>query len=72
MMTQRDVRGILSSIPYYSLNPYVNKCPSCGSVMVIDGEWVREDSRHRVKLIERSLTCPPNCKVKIRQYIYLQ
>ncbi|GAB6946391.1 hypothetical protein JCM16161A_05210 [Vulcanisaeta sp. JCM 16161] len=71
MIPQRDVRGLLSSVPYYSLNPYVNKCPSCGSVMVVDGEWVREDSRHRVKLIERSLTCP-NCKVRIRQYIYLQ
>ncbi|WP_243668365.1 hypothetical protein [Vulcanisaeta sp. JCM 16161] len=58
MIPQRDVRGLLSSVPYYSLNPYVNKCPSCGSVMVVDGEWVREDSRHRVKLIERSLTCP--------------
>jgi hypothetical protein len=40
-------------------------------MMLIDGEWVREDSRHRVKLIERSLTCP-NCKVRIRQYVYLQ
>ncbi|GAB6944830.1 hypothetical protein [Vulcanisaeta sp. JCM 14467] len=71
MMPQKGIRSILSSIPYYSLNPYVNKCPSCGSVMMIDGEWIREDSRHRAKLIERSLTCP-NCKVRIRQYIYLQ
>ncbi|ADY00399.1 hypothetical protein VMUT_0183 [Vulcanisaeta moutnovskia 768-28] len=62
---------MLSSVPYYSLNPYVNKCPSCGFIMIVDGEWAREDNRHRVKLIERSLTCP-NCKVKIRQYIYLQ
>ena len=39
--------------------------------MVVDGEWVREDNRRRVKLVERTLTCP-NCKVRIRQYIYIQ
>ncbi|BDR91367.1 hypothetical protein [Vulcanisaeta souniana] len=71
MEPQRDIGTVLSSVPHYSLNPYISKCPSCGSVMAIDGEWIREDSRHRVKLVERSLSCP-HCKVKIRQYVYLQ
>jgi predicted RNA-binding Zn-ribbon protein involved in translation (DUF1610 family) len=71
MVQDKDVKNILSSVPYYGQNPFINKCPSCGSIMIVDGEWVREDSRHKVKLIERSLTCP-NCKVRIRQYVYLQ
>ncbi|MGC8543961.1 MAG: hypothetical protein ACP5NQ_08465 [Vulcanisaeta sp.] len=71
MIPQKDTGSILSSVPHYRLNPFINRCPSCGSIMIVDGEWIREDNRRKAKLVERSLTCP-NCKVRIRQYIYLQ
>jgi C4-type Zn-finger protein len=69
-MEGQNVENILSRLPHYRSNEFVNACPSCGHKLSIEGEWVREDSRHRAKLVERSLSCP-DCKVKIRQFIYL-
>ena len=67
---QRDVASVLMQVPHYSLNKYINLCPSCGRRLNVDAEWLNEDSRHKVKLVERSLTCS-NCKIKIRQVVYL-
>lgn len=70
MSEEENIKYILGSVPYYSMNPFINKCPSCGSIMNIEGEFIREDSRRRTKLVERSLKCP-HCKVSIRQQIYI-
>ncbi len=46
------------------------KCPNCGSLMSIDAVYLREDARSKVRIIERTLSCK-ECKIRIRQYIYV-
>lgn len=70
MVNRGGVEDILSKLPHYRLNEFIGLCPSCGHELSVEGAWVREDSKHRAKLVERSLHCP-ECKVKIRQFVYL-
>ncbi len=67
---ESSIKYLLGSVPYFSMNQFINKCPSCGSIMNVDSEIIREDSRRRAKLVERTLTCP-HCKVRIKQQVYI-
>ncbi len=69
-MDDMRIKALLASVPLYAQNQYIDRCPNCGALFKIDGEFLREDVRSGVKYIERLLYCP-TCKVRIRQYIYI-
>ncbi len=49
----------------------LTKCPSCGSEMDVESQWVRMDQKYGRKVNERVLICG-KCRIKIRQHILVE